>query len=98
MISDKPYLIPIFSPTTMMIVIRLFFLLITERAVLGKCVSVELLRSFSAGHVASARLNISGLRNRVDLQARRHSSAETCRSDTRHSTVMYIACAFSWFY
>lgn len=33
--SDKPYLIPIFSPATMMIVIRLF-LLMTERTVLGK--------------------------------------------------------------
>jgi hypothetical protein len=52
----------------MVLVIRFF--LMTERTVLGKRVIVELLKSFSAGHVVSARLNIFGLRHRAALQAR----------------------------
>ena len=55
----------------------------TERTFLGKRVSVELLKYFSAGHVASARLNVFGLRHHVAFEARCHSSAEICGSDNR---------------
>jgi len=41
-----------------------------EWIVLGKREIVEFLKSFSAGNVASARLNIFGLRHRVALHAR----------------------------
>jgi hypothetical protein len=54
----------------MVLVIRKI-LQMTEGAVLGKRISVELLKSSSACHVASAaRLNIFGLQHRVALQAR----------------------------
>ena len=66
--SDKPYLILIFS-MTIVLVIRMS-LLMTEWTVLGKRVSVELLTYFSAGHVASERLNVFGLRRHVSFEAR----------------------------
>lgn len=90
-----PYLIPIFSLTTVLVIRG--FLLETGWIVLGKRVSAELLNSFSAGHVVSARLNTFGLYimhllRQDDTSVPKHVGVIT------GCTVMYVVRAFSLVY